>query len=325
MMRLMEVSRAARKGVVECARLEPGENVLILADTAIDRGMVDAFANAAYAHGGDTQVMVFETRPDINVEPPRAVAAAMAASDLVIDLTSQYFIHTVAYQKVRDGGARILCATGISEDMLVRLVGSVDYAAMASLGHRVTQRFVRGHECRVETGQGAVLTMQLGGRPAWLRDGILGGKGDLDYLPGAQMSIAPIEESVEGVILIDGTAYPPVKLLASPMELEYQHGRLVRAEGGAAAAWMQWLGKFSDPKMFFVGHVSVGLNSAAKLSGAILEDERLPGCFDIGMGSQMKHLAGRLGKAASHSDVVATAPRILVDGELLADRGQFLV
>jgi hypothetical protein len=64
------------------------KNVLVLADTFVDRELVDAFAAAAYALGGETQVMIFETRPTINMEPPKAVAAAMGASDLVIDLTT---------------------------------------------------------------------------------------------------------------------------------------------------------------------------------------------------------------------------------------------
>ena len=124
-MRTMELARAAHKAVHHCARLTPGENVLVLADSIVDRGLVDAFASAAYALGGETQVMTFETRPEINREPPKAVAAALAAADLVLDLIQQYIIHTSAYWRAREGGTRILCGTGITEEMLIRLVGGV--------------------------------------------------------------------------------------------------------------------------------------------------------------------------------------------------------
>ncbi|MBI4759306.1 MAG: aminopeptidase, partial [Chloroflexi bacterium] len=55
-MRSMELARAAYKAVSSCARLKPGENVLVLADSIVDRHLVDAFANAAYALGGETRV-----------------------------------------------------------------------------------------------------------------------------------------------------------------------------------------------------------------------------------------------------------------------------
>jgi leucyl aminopeptidase (aminopeptidase T) len=325
-MRSMEMARAAYKAVHYCARLKPGENVLVLADSIVDRGLVDAFANAAYALGGQTQVMTFETKAEINREPPRAVAAAMAASDLVLDLIQQYIIHTDAYKAVREGGTRILCGTGITEDMLIRMVGGVDYDELLRVGDRLMAVFSAGAECRVETGDGDALTMTLTGRPQVMRDGLLDGPGDLDYMPGAQLSSAPIEESFNGSIVIDGSAYPPVGAVGAPIRVTYKDGRVVDVQGGPSGArWRDWLAKFNDPKMFYVAHISIGMNPAASLTGNILEDERVAGCFVLGHGSQMPHFKGALGKASSHSDLVAVRPRILVDGKVVAENGQFHV
>lgn len=325
-MRSMELARAAYKAIRDCARLRPGENVLVLADSIVDRPLVDAFAAAAYALGGETQVMIFETRPEINREPPKAVAAAMAASDLVIDLITQYIIHTVTYRRVREGGTRILCGTGITEDMVIRLVGGVDYQELVERGRRLVDLFSHSRECRVETGEGAVLTMSVAGRPPILRDGILEGPGDLDYMPGAQLSLAPVEETINGHIVIDGSAYPPVGLVGTPLRLTYEKGKLVAVEGGAAGVqWREWLAHFNDPKMFCVAHISLGMNPAARLSGNILEDERVAGCFVIGMGSQMEYFKGTVGKASSHSDVVALRPTISLDGQVIVAAGQFRI
>jgi leucyl aminopeptidase (aminopeptidase T) len=318
------LSQAIDKAVLECAAVRAGEKVLVLADEAIDLALVTAFADAARRAGADSQFMVFATRAEINLEPPAAVAAAMAASDVVIDLTSRYFIHTNAYLEAREAGARILCASAITPDTLIRLVRGVDYSAMSALGQRVTDAFSAASICRVETGDGCILTMSVRGRPAFLRDGVTEGRGDLEYLPGAQLSIAPVEDSIEGDILIDGTAYPPVGPVGEPLRLGFRGGRLVEALGGpSASSWWAWLSRLGDPKMFQVAHISVGLNPLAELRGQIIEDERLPGCFDIGMGSQMPHLMGSLGKAASHSDVVATNPTISLDGRIVASQGRF--
>ncbi len=323
-MRSMELARAAYKAVSSCARLKPGENVLVLADSIVDRYLVDAFANAAYALGGETQVMVFGTRPEINREPPKAVAAAMAASDLVLDLITQYIIHTYTYRKVREGGTRILCGTGITEDMVIRMVGGVDYNVLVERGQRLRALFAAAGELRVHTGDDAVLTMSLAGRPPILRDGLLDGPGDLDYLPGAQLSMAPVEETINGEIVVDGSAYPPVGLLDAPLRLTFEKGRMVKVQGsGQAALWKGWLEHFDDPKMLCLAHISVGLNPAARLCGNILEDERIAGCFVIGMGSQMEYFQGTVGKASSHSDVVAVRPDIYLDGETIVTDGMF--
>ncbi len=325
-MRSMELARAAFKAVRDCARLKAGENVLVVADSIVERALVDAFANAACALGGETQTMIFETRSEINREPPKAVAAALAAADLVLDLIQQYIIHTQAYWRAREAGTRILCGTGITEEMLIRLVGDVDYAELVRVGERLTAIFSAGTECRVETGERDVLTMTLTGRPQVLRDGLLEGPGDLDYMPGAQLSSAPIEESINGTITVDGSAYPPVGAVGAPIRVTYREGRVVSVEGGPAGArWYEWLAHFNDPKMFCVAHISVGMNPAARLTGNILEDERVAGCFVLGHGSQMPHFKGKLGRASSHTDLVAVRPRILVDGQVVAEAGRFRV
>jgi leucyl aminopeptidase (aminopeptidase T) len=320
----LELGRAASKAARVCARIVPGEAVLVLADTAAEEAVVRAFAIAAASEGGKVHVLVSETQPEINREPAAAVAAAMKLSDVVLDLTSQYFIHTDAYQAARDHGTRILCASGVTVEMLVRLVDRVDYVSMAALGQRVTDVFGRGACCRVESGNGHVLTMALGGRPALLRDGMLEGAGDLDYLPGAQMSLAPVEETIEGSIQVDLTAYPPVPKLSGPFVAEFRAGRVVSATGCAQGNdWMAWLGRFGDDQLFQVAHISVGFNPMARPSGRILEDERVPGCFVIGFGSQMRHLGGRLGKAASHSDLVVTGATVRVDQNVVCRGGRF--
>jgi leucyl aminopeptidase (aminopeptidase T) len=325
-MRLMELARAAHKALQLCAKLKPGENVLVLADSIVDRGLVDAFANAAHALGAETQTMIFETRAEINREPPKAVAAAMGASDLVIDLITQYIIHTDAYLRVRKGGTRILCGTGITEDMVIRLVGGVDYEELLRRGHRLVELFSAARECRVETGSGAVLTMTVAGRPQLLRDGLLDGPGDLDYMPGAQLSLAPVEETINGVLEVDGSAYPPVGLVGASIHVTYEKGRVVKVAGGPAGGlWRDWLNKFNDPKMFCVAHVSIGMNPAGRLTGNILEDERVAGCWVIGHGSQMEYFKGTVGKASSHSDVVAVRPTISLDGRIIVAQGQFRI
>jgi leucyl aminopeptidase (aminopeptidase T) len=170
--------------------------------------------------------------------------------------------------------------------MAIRLIGGVNYQELVERGKQLVDLLRESQGCRMEAGEDAVLTMSVAGCPPVLRDGILEGPGDLDFMPGAQLSLVPVEETINGHIVVDGSVYPLVGLVDTPLRLTYERGKLVAVEGGPAGKqWWEWLARFNDPKMFCMAHISLGMNPAARLTGNILEDERVAGCFVIGMGS----------------------------------------
>jgi len=323
----MELQKAAMKTVRDLALVKEDENVLILADTAIDMDMIKALAAAAHILGAESAVMVYETREDVDIEPPRHVAKAMEASDVIISLPLMYILHTRAYYEAMKSGARILELTGMDPDMMIRLIGRVDYKTMCELGDKLAALTQRARQVRVRSKLGTDLVFENDpSRPVFHNDGILREKGIYKPL-GGQISWAPIEDSVEGVIVADSFIWPPKELgvLRNPVKLVVKEGRIVKIEGGVEARiFERWLASIGDEKMYYVAHASWGFHPKAKLRGIPLEDERLYATIEFGFGSQSLKFKGKIGLAKSHTDIGIFNPDVYFDNELVASDGRFV-
>ncbi len=138
-----EVSRAI---VRKLANIKAGENVLILGDTASNRDMMDAVTSASMEMGAETHLMVYPEKDVINIEPSPPVAAALKASDVVIDLAVNYIIHTRAYQEARASGMRALVTQpkGI-EDYIISGVIGIDYDEMVREGNAIARLYEKSN------------------------------------------------------------------------------------------------------------------------------------------------------------------------------------
>jgi len=323
----MELQRSAMKTVRDLALTRQGESILILADTAIDFNMVKALASSAYMLGAEPSIMIYETREEVDMEPPRNVAEAMKASDVIISLPLMYILHTRAYNEAMKAGARILELTGMDPDMMIRLIGRVDYEGMCQLGDRLADLTMRARRVRIKSSSGTDIAFENDpSRPVFHNDGILREKGIYKPL-GGQISWAPIEDSFEGVIVADTFIWPPSELgvLRNPVRLTVKEGRIVRIDGGTEARiFEKWLASFNDDKMYYIAHVSWGFHPMARLRGLPLEDERLYGGVEFGFGSQSLKFRGKIGLAKAHTDLGIYNPDVYYDDELVASGGRFI-
>ncbi|MEM0239717.1 MAG: hypothetical protein QXT00_08850 [Ignisphaera sp.] len=323
----MELYKASVKTVKDLALVKQREKVLILADTAIDWEMIKALASASHMLEAEASIMIYETRNDVDIEPPAHVAEAMKASDVIISLPLMYILHTKAYYEAMKSGARILELTGMDPDMMIRLIGRVDYDKMCELGDKLAELTARARHVRIKSKSGTDLSFENDpARPVFHNDGILREKGIYKPL-GGQISWAPKEDSFEGVIVADTFIWPPAELgvLRNPVKLIVREGRIVRIEGGIEARiFEKWLASLEDEKMYHIAHVSWGFHPKARLRGIPLEDERLYASIEFGFGSQSLKFRGNIGLAKSHTDLGIYGPEVLFDDELIASDGKFV-
>ncbi len=96
--------------------------------------------------------------------------------------------------------------------------------------------------------------------------------------------------------------------------------RIVKIEGGVQAAMFErWLRSLDDPHMFDLVHISYGFNPGVKnISGRILEDERVFGGVEMGIGSYR----GR--PAKGHTDGVMLNPSVWLDGKQIENEGKYV-
>lgn len=318
-----ELIKAAKVVVEYVCNVKPGENVLIYVDTQGDVEAANYIAAAAHAVGAHVSLLVYETRAEVDLEPPAPLAAAMAAADVVIELAERYIIHTQAYLKALRS-ARILCLSGLRCATMKRCIADVNYPKMLEFGDTLVEVLRQGRRMEIKTPAGTDIICEIGGRLVEHNAGRIFKAGEESFL-GGQVSWYPTKDSINGVLVLDGVVWPPADLglLREPVELTVEKGEITAIKGGREARRLRdWLTSFSDPKMFMLAHFSYGFNPGATLTKDILEAERVFGCIEVGIGSQVPSF--EVGLASAHTDGVMLSPTVQLDGETIEVDGHFV-
>lgn len=325
----LEVAKGAMKLVRDVMLAKPGENVVISYDTCIDQRVVDALADAAYAIDAVPTVIYYPTAKGFYADPPTPVAGAVAGADVWIELAYASIMHGPAYQQAVDvNGARYICLTGMDTQMLVNTIADVDYDKVIELGEYFKARIEKSSEIIVKTKNGTNLKGYLNGRKVRHSGQKATQKGYPVMLCG-QTSWCPLEETIEGTIVFDGSIFPPeeVGILKNNVAVEFKKGRVtdVSGKGEEARKFKAWLDSFKDDNMYRLAHFSQGFNpGVTKPTGRIVEDERVFGCMEFGIGSQGIKIGGAHWNAASHTDGIVLYPTIILDGEVIEEDGIYM-
>lgn len=322
-----EVTSAALKLVRDFMLVKEGENVVITADTSADFRVVEAVAGAAYSVGANPVIIHYPTSGKAYEEPIRPVADAVEHADVWIELAYYCSMHTPCFRKAMENGARFTCLNGMDVIMLVNTVGRVDYDVLIEFGEYLTDKVHRSNEVIVTDKNGTNLVGYNQGRGV-KHSGQRATKKGYPVMLGGQVSWCPVEETINGKLIFDSALFPPdtLGLLNSNVELTLEKGVVTKIEGGKdAAIFEKWLSKFNDPNMFRLAHYSIGFNpGVTKPTGRIVEDERLFGCIEMGIGSQGASLMGACWDAAAHTDGIVSKPTILLDGYKLEENGIYV-
>lgn len=322
-----ELARGARQLVEDVMLTRPGEQVVITADTSSDWRVVEATAQAAFTAGASPTVVWYESRPGAVMEPPRPVAGAIREADVWIEYAVAYLLHTEAYKRALEGGCRYICLTGMDVDMMVRTIAQVDYPKMIELSHVLGGLIAQADQIRVTSPAGTDLLATMGGRKMRYSGKLADTPGEPVML-GGQISWCPLEETIEGTVVFDGAVWPPKELggLHSPIQLTLQQGRVTKVEGGHEAKVLErWFASVDNPNIYRLAHYSLGFNPGVmQCTGRIVEDERVFGCIEFGIGSQGKQIGGPGWDAGGHTDGVVLNPSIYLDGQAIEEEGRYV-
>jgi leucyl aminopeptidase (aminopeptidase T) len=316
----MELARAAHKLVTEMRPVKPGQQVLITADTAADTRVVEATAGAVHAVGGVPTVVRYPTLPEPMQEPPRPVTQAVLGADTWFDFSVAYQLYSPAYHAAIENGCVYVCLTGMDVDMMVRTIGRVRYAPLAEMATRLYELSQAADRIRVTNPAGTDLTMNVdkAGDPFWEPPPAEGG---FPQMLGGQSGFMIHRESCQGVLVFDGTLWPPVDLgiLAAPVRLVVQDGYITDVDGGPeASTFARWLATSGHPAAYLLDHACYGFNpGVTRPTGRILEDERIFGCMQFGIG------APDYGSPA-HTDGVTLQPSVWLDDVQIEEAGQYV-
>jgi len=147
----------------------------------------------------------------------------------------------------------------------------------------------------------------------------------MSFLAG-QIGWSPELETINGTIIFDGSVDPPIGKLEEPIELTIKDGRVTEIKGGKdAEQFERWLEKFDDENMFRLAHICYGFNPGARLTGNILEDERVWGCTEWGLGYMSDYNYPPDGiQAPTHTDGICLNSTVWLDDEKLLEKGSIV-
>ncbi len=306
----------AEATVTRLARPEPGDPFLIITSTAHDVSLAEACLAAGMRAGADTQLIIKPRRVRGAASKLGPILSdAIRASKLILDLCDEIDTDPATIE-ARGKGTRLLVTNvkGI-EDYVVRALLDVDYEAMTRNAKLVARLWDQTRHCHVTSPQGTDVSFDLMPRKSLVGDGALSEDGEVDFFPGAQVSTAPVEETINGTIVVD--ASDSVQgIVHTPYSFTMKNGIITAVEGGKEANVMRdWLERCDDEKIYRLCHFTIGLNPQAGISGNMTEDERMLAAVDFGFGYQNPDFGGTVGLSPHHEDVMLATPTIHLDGK----------
>ena len=314
-----DLDRAVKTVVRQCMGIQPGEDVLVVCNPVTEE--IGALMRIeAQGEGADATLAVISERDSAAAEPPRPVAAAMAAADVVLAPTIQSLSHTDARKVASEAGVRVGSLPGVTEEMLGRLMTS-DLEEIRRRSWALVTALNRASEARITCNHGSDLRIGLEGRNGIVDAGELGSRGAFGNLPCGEGFIAPVIEGTEGILVIDGSI-AEVGLLDTPTALTVREGRVVEATGPDGSRLLELLTAHGD-EATSIAELGIGTNEEAELTGNILEDEKILGTCHVAFGASAA--IGGTVQVPVHLDCVVLEPTVEIDGETVVSNGELVV
>src|SRR5262249_41294744 len=165
-------------------------------------------------------------------------------------------------------------------EMLARVM-SADMEGLRRKGHAIAERLDAASEAKISCPNGTDLSLQLGDRKAIPDAGELTERGAFGNLPCGEGFIAPARGN--GARVIEGSRAGSGKA-DEPIVLVVEGGHLTSARGGQGMAFMELLTAHGDDGTN-LAELGIGTNEKARLTGNILEDEKILGTCHIAFGA----------------------------------------
>ena len=140
--------KIAEDVLTSCLAVKTGEEVLIITDDS-RKEIGEAIYEAAGNLGCEKLLMVMKEREVSGQEPPKAIAAAMKAADVVLVPTAQSLTHTNARIEAAKAGTRVATMPGITKEMFSRGAMTADYNEVEKLTAKVTEMLTRASRARI--------------------------------------------------------------------------------------------------------------------------------------------------------------------------------
>jgi leucyl aminopeptidase (aminopeptidase T) len=316
----MQMARTARMMLENVVALKKGEDVLILTDTERPGSITEVLAVMAHALEAETAVMTMIPREMGGVEPPPAVAAAMAASQVIINQTSHSLTHTNAQRNAVRAGARVCNIREFDEQMMLQGGITADYRAVKALTEKLAALLTRAGYVRITTPEGTDISFSIEGRKGYVLAGFATEPGQFSGLPDGEAAVAPVEGSGNGII-VNPYMVEKVGPVKEPFKIRVEEGEAAEVTGGTEAQKLKEILMSREPEARNLpAEFAFGTNPKCLLIPKSREIKKKLGTCHVAVGDNLS--LGGVVDASLHLDIILLNPTVLVDDRAVLVEGE---
>ena len=311
-----DLKKCAKAALKQCLNLGRREQLLVVCDEpCIEVGR--AFWESGTALCREAVLVQITPRKQNGNEPPPAVGSMFERFDVAVMPTSKSLSHTQARRLACEQGTRIATLPGITAEVFLRTMDT-DWDKLGVTTRRIAGQLTSAKTVRVVSEAGTNISFETGGRPAKANDGRIIFKGAFGNLPAGEAYMAPLEETAQGVIAVDGS-FALGGLCAEPLVFIVRKGKVVEVKTHPVAADLERLFEKYGAAARNIAEFGVGTLDSAIISGNTLEDEKVKGTIHLAVGDNAS--MGGLVKVPLHLDGIVKNPTVWLDGALWMDKG----
>jgi leucyl aminopeptidase (aminopeptidase T) len=312
--------------VLRCLGVRQGDRFQMLCDEALVPVGLDVCSAVADA-GAVPTLTVFPESSRPLATPSEPVVASIAATDAVLlwlGRTSPVEVnHRRGLYGAVEAGGRCRLAFGANiDDGVLQHEMAADYAAIEERCGRFAAALAGKRRIRVSAPSGTELELRVDGREWKIDDGRIR-PGAWANLPAGEVFIAPLEDSANGVMVVDG-ALPAIGepgRVDEPVRVEFRAGRVVDVRGGRHADAFREL--IRQPNADVIAELGIGANERARMQGNVMTDEKVLGSAHVAVGYNLGAYGGA-NDSPVHCDCCFDGASIEADGELVIERGELV-
>jgi len=320
MTNIEDLRKPAEMAVGKCLAVQEGEDVLIVTNPDL-MSIAEALFIESKRKKAVPSILVYPPGKINGEEPPDNVAEAMLTADVIFAPTVTSISHTEARKNANAAGARIATLPGITEDIFIRGM-SADYDEIAGISKRVYDYLNKAKEAHVTTLYGMDLILNIDNE-AEISNGLIHGNGAFSNLPDGETELAPV--TANGIVVANRCD----ELITEATKFELKDGYIVSYDENDSGQRFRKLIEEANAidgndNACFIAEFAIGTNPTAKVTGNVLEDEKVLGTCHVAFGDNTSYAGGK-NPSILHMDVIIFEPDVTLDGEMIMEKGKLLI